>query len=413
MSRSRLVDEVARLRLNRLEVLAGADRGELAIWILPAKVREAVVTWSMCATGSDAERGEWRKERSLCTTGPEKHHRPLFGPRHNRIPSDPDFLRVDGLADGESFRDLEAGRTLTAKAFSATLNPPVEEEGIAFTELKGATLHGTAATLALEDLYVDSLVSDRTQGERDNGARRGAELSKRIGAGGLDEAVSEPILITVAAELIGKPLDWILRQLDAGTMRAALRHSPDDIEVIDRANVRASYQKLLGKGRVTRVTSPRPRTLVDSALNLPRGDLITREFVEAPEIEVIARNGREQVKIDDLYLLAEDVERLRALPSENVAEGTTSRHTLLRVIGALSKLLGKTDESFGTEEDPIARAIARDAASLVPGGSPAEATIEDKINEGLKALLGEGRPKTNAVGRMKPRKPGRKAAEKP
>lgn len=159
---------------ERLEVLSRIARGELTVWVLPGKVKDTTVSWWHVARGSTEDRGPWESSRACGMTAPDGGHGlALFGGRRPNIPHDPQFLRVDALADGESFRDLEAGRAINAKSFTAPLLEPIAEDEKSYTELHGVTVRG-AVTLRIDDLYV----RDGDLGVSPNGlpaARRSAD----------------------------------------------------------------------------------------------------------------------------------------------------------------------------------------------------------------------------------------------
>ncbi len=64
--------------------------------------------------------------------------------------------------------------------------------------------------------------------------------------------------------------------------------------------------------------------------------------------------------------------------------------SLHRTMGAMAKLLGKTDEAFGTEDKPNVEAITADVEALCDGiRGQARSQVRDRISAGL-TLLGAG-----------------------
>jgi len=119
----------------------------------------------------------------------------------------------------------------------------------------------------------------------------------------------------------------------------------------------------------------------------------------------------ELITIDDLWIPRAEIDALKATaklaneaeaPGPKLTEG--GRASLLAIIGALARLLGKTDEAYGTESDPSARKIAKDCHELLPPGLIAEGSLENAINDGLRQL---------EPGNSIARKRGRKRTERP
>lgn len=142
--------------------------------------------------------------------------------------------------------------------------------------------------------------------------------------------------------------------------------------------------------------------LADGAAKLGEGDMLT--MVDGSGM-VWAAGMR--VRLAGLRVPREDFEALRTnkARAEDLSEKRAA--TLLKIIGAMAKLLAKTAFEFGQEDNPNARQIAEDLAALVPDGSPSASTIANKLAEGLAALSA-----CNAIGAANPRKRGRKASER-
>jgi hypothetical protein len=106
------------------------------------------------------------------------------------------------------------------------------------------------------------------------------------------------------------------------------------------------------------------------------------------------------VTLKDLKVPRADVEALRASRGDELSD--TAKTTLLKVIGALAKLLAKneSDEAYGSEDKPNSSAIARDAVDLAEG--LAKSTIADKVNEGLAKAGGVKPRRATSVERTKP-----------
>lgn len=109
-----------------------------------------------------------------------------------------------------------------------------------------------------------------------------------------------------------------------------------------------------------------------------------------------------EVRLEDLWVPREDIEALKMREAEELS--AKRAETLLKIIGALARLVASFGhKKLGTDDDPNVRAIAAELASDMPGGSPIEGTIANKLNEGLAAL--------NAIGKQKGRKKGRKPGQ--
>jgi hypothetical protein len=106
--------------------------------------------------------------------------------------------------------------------------------------------------------------------------------------------------------------------------------------------------------------------------------------------------GGVTVRLEGLLVPREDVEKIRATSGAELGE--KEKATLLKIIGAMAKLLAKTEPAFGSEPDPNVKLIAADLADI---SGLSKGTLENKVNDGLRELIATGEKSQRKRGKKK------------